>query len=98
MDCGWVFEAAAGIQHHRSTGGFRFVLLLWDHTVVQFLLNSVFGRNCWRQVLVWALALAVVPAAVAKKDKQEPVSMPELLLEGGRKLSFERSFWSEREV
>ena len=66
--------------------------------MVQILLNSVFGSKCGRRALVWALAFAVIPAAVAKKDKQETVSVPELLLEGGRKLSFERSFGSEREV
>ncbi|MGA8501117.1 MAG: hypothetical protein WB683_06185, partial [Candidatus Sulfotelmatobacter sp.] len=46
--------------------------------------------------------LAVVPSAAAggggKDSKTQLVTVPELLLEGGRKLDFERSFWSEPEV
>ena len=54
----------------------------------------------WRVVLIGALALALAPfpGAMAKSSKPQPVAVPELELEGGRRLSFERSFWSEPEV
>ena len=46
-----------------------------------------------------ALTLAV-PAGAAKRTKETvaPLSAPDLLMDGGRKLSFERSFSLEREV
>ena len=44
------------------------------------------------------LALTLVPPLVAKSSKSQPQLVPQLLLEGGRHLDFERSFWSEREV
>lgn len=37
-------------------------------------------------------------AAAEKKSKKDPVDVPQLELEGGRRLTFERSFWSEPEV
>jgi DNA-binding beta-propeller fold protein YncE len=52
-------------------------------------------------VVAWLFALLlVVPGAAAKDRKKElkPVQVPELLMDGGRRLSFERSFASEREV
>jgi DNA-binding beta-propeller fold protein YncE len=55
-----------------------------------------------RDVLILAITIAVlIPSAWAtsKKQEQGPVARPpDLLLEGGRKLSYERSFSSEREV
>ena len=48
-----------------------------------------------------ALALLTVPAAEAKVRKESPPPTPpppDLLLEGGRKLVYERSFSTEREV
>lgn len=46
------------------------------------------------------MALPLVPGAAAKSPKSQPqqVVAPELQLEGGRRLTYERSFWSEREV
>ncbi len=42
--------------------------------------------------------LAPGAVAAAKKSKPSPQPVPELLLEGGRKLSFERSFTNEADV
>jgi DNA-binding beta-propeller fold protein YncE len=44
------------------------------------------------------LALTPVPALWAKSAKSQPVTVPELELEGGRRLTFERSFWAEPDV
>ena len=68
--------------------------------MVQFLL--IFGkRRTWRASVACAgifLLLAVSSwAAKARKENVEPAP-PDLLLEGGRKLHFERSFSSEKEV
>lgn len=50
-------------------------------------------------MLICAL-LSAAPSALAsgKNSKAEPVSVPELELEGGRRLTFERSFWAEPQV
>jgi DNA-binding beta-propeller fold protein YncE len=47
-----------------------------------------------------ALLLLAIPALASKKNKETmgPLPPPDVLLEGGRKLSFERSFSLEREV
>jgi sugar lactone lactonase YvrE len=69
--------------------------------VVQVFLKSLFGRNLSRPSLVCALMLALAPlpgAAGGKDSKTERVNVPELELEGGRRLTFERSFYSEPEV
>jgi len=44
------------------------------------------------------LTLMPIPGMGAKSAKSEPVSVPELELEGGRRLIFERSFWAEPDV
>ena len=45
------------------------------------------------------MALAPLPAmAAGKTSKTQTVSVPELELEGGRRLTYERAFWSEPEV
>jgi sugar lactone lactonase YvrE len=52
-----------------------------------------------KHALVLGLALLMLaPLAAARKSKPEPQAVPELLLEGGRKLTFERSFSSQKEV
>lgn len=58
------------------------------------------GRRRSRTLLACALTLvfAPVPATWAKSAKSQPVTVPELELEGGRRLSFERSFWAEPDV
>lgn len=68
--------------------------------MVQFLLTSVLRGKVWRPILACAAALALVPLTAAKAPKVQPQAtpVPELLLEGGRRLSFERSFWAEPEV
>ena len=50
--------------------------------------------------LVCATDAGASPAGAAKRPKEtvEPPSAPDLLMDGGRKLSFERSFSLEREV
>lgn len=68
--------------------------------MVRLLLNGNF-RNCKRRTaaLVCALLLLTVSGASAKKSKTPTeIKVPELQLEGGRKLRFERSFASEEEV
>ena len=47
---------------------------------------------------VVALVLAPVLGAAGKTSKTQAAEVPQLLLEGGRWLSFERSFWSQQEV
>lgn len=59
--------------------------------MVQLLLNSI--------ALTLALLLAAPSASARPKPKQRaPRTAPELLMDGGRKLVFERSFRSEHEV
>src|SRR5271167_4762992 len=69
--------------------------------MVRFLLS---GR-CWgrlRKAFIVAAfaALLSMPAGAGKQPKTTavPPAPPELLLDGGRKLTFERSFSLEREV
>ena len=78
---------------------YRLVVLYWSFQVVQVLLRSIL-RGKPGQLLVCALALVLAPGAAAKSSKKDPqpVLAPELQLEGGRRLTYERSFWSEREV
>lgn len=59
--------------------------------MVQLLLNSI---------AVTLALLPVVPVASARPKTKEraPLTAPELLMDGGRKLTFERSFRSERDV
>ena len=60
------------------------------------------GWNLARRILAsWALAVLLVNPAFATKDKKKdsPVlAIPDLLLDGDRKLSFERLFSNEHEV
>jgi len=68
--------------------------------MVQFLLRERGARN-WKRV--WPLLLALLLLSntwVAGKSKSKPtiVEVPELLLDGGRKLTFERSLTSDRDV
>ncbi len=64
--------------------------------MVQIFLKTVFRSKL---LLVGALALVLAPAATARTPKSQPVNVPELLLDGGRRrLSFERSFSSQRDV
>lgn len=68
--------------------------------MVQLLLRSI-GRGAGRKLgLACVLALVLTPlmGAAGKSSKPQSVNVPELLLEGGRRLSYERSFWSEPEV
>lgn len=73
--------------------------------MVRFLLEAR-GKSGLRRSLTFAaitLALAILPvaqAAGAKRPKEtaKQPSAPDLLMDGGRKLSFERSFSLEREV
>ncbi len=67
--------------------------------MVQILLRS--GCNqYWRLLLACVLALSIVSVSTAsdKHTKPQPATVPELELEGGRRLTFERTFWSEPEV
>jgi len=70
--------------------------------VVQVLLSAATsGRRpgLWRDgALVLALLLAIPSAAAAKTPKNQPATVPQLELEGGRRLTFERSFWAEPDV
>ena len=68
--------------------------------MVQLLL-IVGKRRTWRASLscAWIFLLLAVPswAAKVRKENTQPAP-PDLLLEGGRKLHYERSFSSEKEV
>ena len=66
--------------------------------MVQFLLARAGGRHLR---LAWYIILGMLlaqPGWAASKPKTTQVQVPELLLEGGRKLSFERSFNTDRDV
>jgi 6-bladed beta-propeller protein len=67
--------------------------------MVQLLLNRRCARswNTARATLV-ILALALPTWAAKPAPKQAEAAPPDLLLQGGRKLSYERSFGTEREV
>ena len=69
--------------------------------MVQLLLSLVEGR--FFRVGAWLAVLAVLVASPAwaskaKKEKTAAPGPPDLLLEGGRKLHYERSFSSSKEV
>jgi len=70
--------------------------------MVQLLLVRVIGANLRRKILAGCMTatLLTCPAFATKDKKKEPapIAVPDLLMDGGRKLSFERSFSSEREV
>jgi DNA-binding beta-propeller fold protein YncE len=69
--------------------------------MVRHLLSGRSKRVCRTGAILCGVAvvLAGVAAGAAKKSNEPTVEeAPELLLEGGRKLSFERSFSLEREV
>ena len=68
--------------------------------MVQGLLRSILGKANVQLLLGCALTMALAPLCVAggKTSKTQAVSVPRLELEGGRRLTFERTFWSEREV
>jgi DNA-binding beta-propeller fold protein YncE len=70
--------------------------------MVQFLLTAALGRNRVRNAVVaGAMVLALIPASAAGRSKpksQGPAMVPQLELEGGRKLLYERAFSSELEV
>ena len=59
-------------------------------------------RSVWKRVVAfWLTGGLVVSPAFASKDKKKeltPVTVQDVLLEGGRKLSYERSFSNEHEV
>jgi len=68
----------------------------------QLLLSEANRTNLRAKILASCLAgaLLVGPAFAAKDKKKDlkPVEVPDLLMDGGRKLSYERSFSSEHEV
>lgn len=68
----------------------------------QLLLARVRWADLHRKLLMTCVATALlVSPAFATKDKQKglkPIEVPDVLMDGGRKLSYERSFSSEREV
>jgi DNA-binding beta-propeller fold protein YncE len=68
--------------------------------MVQFLLIRFLKKLRGATILVVALALLLAPAWATKhsKSKETQITGPELLLEGGRKLTWERSFSLEQEV
>ena len=68
--------------------------------MVQVFLRSIFRKRHFGLWVICALLISLAPLAGAgsKNSKTQAVSVPELELEGGRKLTFERSFWSEPEV
>ena|SRR5579863_1053962 len=67
--------------------------------MVQFFLRRTRATHR-RLATCTALLLLVLPAWVAAKDKAKSVTVevPELLLDGGRKLTFERSLSSDRDI
>jgi DNA-binding beta-propeller fold protein YncE len=68
----------------------------------QLLLGRASGANLRGKILAGCMlaALLAAPAFAAKDKKKDTVTtqVPDLLMDGGRKLSFERTFSSEHEV
>jgi sugar lactone lactonase YvrE len=67
----------------------------------QLLLTRAGQRVKRRTALAGCAALMMVSPLLATKEKKkdaEPINVPDLLMDGGRKLAFERAFHSEREV
>ena len=69
--------------------------------MVQLLLS--FGKRRWLRIgarLTWIVLLLAAPGWASKvhKEKAAEPAPPDLLLEGGRKLQYERSFSSEKEM
>ena len=66
--------------------------------MVQLLLGRPHGR--WPRLALWVIAAVflLMTPAWARRAKVEEVAPPDLLMDGGRKLSYERKFSSEREV
>ncbi len=67
--------------------------------MVQLLLGRAHGHRprlaAW---IIFSVFLLMAPALASRPAKVEAVTPPDLLMDGGRKLSYERSFSSEREV
>ena len=70
--------------------------------MVQFLLSRPRHKVSRLTAVVCVMAFLCAPAWPSRrskeKDQSSVVAPPDLLLEGGRKFSYERSFHSEREV
>jgi DNA-binding beta-propeller fold protein YncE len=67
--------------------------------MVRYFLTSVRTTGRHAQAVVCLVLLLLAPALAAKRQKQaEEAAPPDLLLEGGRKLSFERTLGSERDI
>lgn len=68
----------------------------------QLLLRGARGTKFWKRILAaCAAGMMLVSPAFATKDKKKELAtilVPDLLMDGGRKLSYERSFSSEQEV
>lgn len=67
----------------------------------QLLLTRVGHRTIRRTTLASCAALLMASPILGTKEKKkeaEPIAVPDILMDGGRKLSFERTFHSEREV
>ena len=98
---GWLFQAEPGNQRFWRAAGQDWIVLYRCFTVVQLLLRTFRFGKIWTMAVVCLLAVAPLAAAGGgggKDSKTRAVTVPELQLEGGRKLDFERSFWSEPEV
>jgi DNA-binding beta-propeller fold protein YncE len=66
--------------------------------MVQLVLDKTFRKCILLQVLCLVIFLASANASWRSKQKDPEPTPPDLLLDGGRKLVFERAFASEREV
>src|SRR5271165_5633158 len=88
----------ARIQCLWSAASQHLVGLYWCVSMVQFLLRRAGkGQSRCACFIVMAMLLAL-PAAARSKPKTTTVQVPELLLEGGRKLTFERTLSTDRDV
>jgi DNA-binding beta-propeller fold protein YncE len=99
----WVQQVCSGIQRNRSAARQSEYRLRWGFQVVQFFLKK-WPYNLFVLLLAPILLFVGVSrplAADQKSKKNQPAEaprVPDLLLEGGRKLTYERSFSWEREV
>ena len=69
--------------------------------MVQHLLNSGPVRRLWKAALVFVVVASVAPFAQASRRDKKPtpeVPWPELLMDGGRKLTYQQTFTSEQDI
>ena len=92
-------QLTQGFTRVRNCAADDIIVLYRDIPMVQFLLAGARGRSLRLALkIASAVLLLMTPVLASRQAKVADAGPPDLLLDGGRKLSYERSFSSEREV